>query len=97
MTDDRDALLIEWVDELCTALQLDEPPADIDTVLSLAGRVAHGVVRPAAPLATFLAGYAAGRRAGSDDTGGRGIDPELAVIDALLAARTVADDAGGRS
>lgn len=98
MTDDREALLATWVDELSTALGLDEPPADIDTVLALAGRVAHGVVRPAAPLATFLAGYAAGRRAASEDAArtpgsGAGIDtdagigPELETIDRLLAAR----------
>lgn len=106
MTDDRDALLAAWVDELCTALGLEQPPADIDTVLALAGRVAHGVVRPAAPLATFLAGYAAGRRTGSEDaaltpgTGadvGAGIGPELATIDRLLAARGAASNEEGAS
>lgn len=92
MTDDRDALLADWVDELCAALGLEQRPADIDTVLALAGRVAHGVVRPAAPLATFLAGYAAGRRAGGQDAG---LEPELATIDRLLAARgTAANEAG---
>ncbi|MER3390645.1 MAG: DUF6457 domain-containing protein [Microcella sp.] len=88
MTDDREALLAAWVDELRTALGLPELPADIDTVLALAGRVAHGVVRPAAPLATFLAGYAAGRRSGAADAAlSKGIDAELATIDRLLAAR----------
>ncbi|MER3387533.1 MAG: DUF6457 domain-containing protein [Microcella pacifica] len=104
MTDDRDALLAAWVDELCAALGLEQPPADIDTVLALAGRVAHGVVRPAAPLATFLAGYAAGRRAGIEDaaltpgTGaGAGIGPELATIDRLLAERGAASNEEGAS
>ncbi|WP_224744551.1 MULTISPECIES: DUF6457 domain-containing protein [Microcella] len=102
MTDDRDALLADWVDELCAALGLEQPPADIDTVLALAGRVAHGVVRPAAPLATFLAGYAAGRRAGSEDAAltpgtGAGIDPELATIDRLLAERGAASNEEGAS
>jgi hypothetical protein len=110
MTDDRDALLAEWVDELCAALGLEQPPADIDTVLALAGRVAHGVVRPAAPLATFLAGYAAGRRAGSEDAAltpglgsalgagiGAGIGPELATIDRLLAERGTASTVEGAS
>lgn len=104
MTDDRDALLAAWVDELCAALGLEQPPADIDTVLALAGRVAHGVVRPAAPLATFLAGYAAGRRSGIEDaaltpgTGaGAGIGPELATIDRLLAERGAASNEEGAS
>jgi len=87
MTDDREALLVAWVDEVCAALDLAAPPTDIDTVLALAGRVAHGVVRPAAPLTTFLAGYAAGRRAGNAEQASAGIDPELAVIDRLLAER----------
>ena len=100
MTDDRDALLAAWVDELCAALGLEQPPADIDTVLALAGRVAHGVVRPAAPLATFLAGYAAGRRAGIEDaalTPGTGVGPELATIDRLLAERGAASNEEGAS
>ena len=106
MTVDRDALLADWVDELCAALGLEQPPADIDTVLALAGRVAHGVVRPAAPLATFLAGYAAGRRAGNEDAArtpggdsgaGAGIDPELATIDRLLAERGAASNEEGSS
>jgi hypothetical protein len=100
MTDDRDAVLDAWVAELCTALGIEEPPADIDTVLALAGRVAHGVVRPAAPLTTFLAGYAAGRRSGVaaaertpgiEGGTGTGIEPELATIDRLLGERAGAD------
>ncbi len=89
MTDDHEALLTAWVDELCAALDLEKAPAAVDTVLDLAGRVAHGVVRPAAPLATFLTGYAAGLRA-RDDGGGPGIDREIAIVDTLLAARAAA-------
>ncbi|WP_031273339.1 DUF6457 domain-containing protein, partial [Curtobacterium sp. B8] len=40
-------------------------PVDISTVLDLARDAAHGVARPAAPLTTFLVGYAAGLRGGS--------------------------------
>ena len=36
-----------------------------DTILGLAGEAAHGVERPAAPITTFLAGYAAGLAGGS--------------------------------
>ena len=38
-------------------------------VLDLAREAAHGVARPAAPLTTFLAGYALGREGGLDRLG----------------------------
>ncbi|MCM6764453.1 DUF6457 domain-containing protein [Rathayibacter sp. ZW T2_19] len=65
-THDRptDDVLREWWDELCTALGLGEVPIGRDALLALAGDAAHGVVRPAAPLTTFLAGYAAGLQGG---------------------------------
>ena len=62
--DDTAALLASWLDELSAALGLAGVPVERDALLSLAGDAAHGVVRPAAPLTTFLAGYAAGLRGG---------------------------------
>ena len=55
-----------WSDELCAALGLDLR-VDINAVLDLARDAAHQVERPAAPLTTFLVGYAAGLRGGTDD------------------------------
>jgi hypothetical protein len=58
--------LTSWAEQLCDALGLDlevEP----DPILDLARDVAHEVERPAAPLTTFLVGYAAGMRGGSID------------------------------
>ena len=56
--------LHEWVAavqaELGTDLELD-----LDEILNLARDAAHEIARPAAPLTTFLVGYAAGRREGS--------------------------------
>ena len=43
-------------------LDLEE---EIEAILELARDAAHGVERPAAPLTTFLVGYAAGLRGGS--------------------------------
>lgn len=40
---------------------------DIGLVLDLARDAAHGVARPAAPLTTFLVGYAAALRGGSPE------------------------------
>lgn len=65
MTDDVGAALDTWWATLSAALGLDGVPADRDAILALAGDAAHAVVRPAAPLTTFLAGYAAGVAGGS--------------------------------
>ncbi|MEO7348811.1 MAG: DUF6457 domain-containing protein [Terrimesophilobacter sp.] len=59
-----------------TALELGDLPFDIDTVLNLAGDAARAVLRPAAPLTTFLVGYAAGLAAGA------GADPARAITGA---------------
>jgi hypothetical protein len=63
--DDRQKLLHEWTGKLLEAFEIEGTQVDIDAVLELAGKAAHGVVRPAAPLTTFVAGYAAGLAVGS--------------------------------
>lgn len=57
---EKDALLRAWCAELTQELGLGDLDVDIDAVLGLAGVAAHSVVRPAAPLTTFIAAYAAG-------------------------------------
>jgi hypothetical protein len=53
--------LHDWIDELCDVLDLD---AEVDEglVLDLARVAAHNVLRPAAPISTFLLGLAVGRQ-----------------------------------
>ncbi len=58
--------LTSWSEQLCDALGLDVN-VDIDAILDLARDAAHQVERPAAPVTTFLVGYAAGLRGGSPD------------------------------
>ena len=58
-------ILREWCNKLVAALELRGLDVDIKSILGLAGRAAHSVLRPAAPLTTFVAGYAAGVAAGS--------------------------------
>jgi hypothetical protein len=60
-----DEVLREWCRVLVEALEVRGLDVDIKSVLGLAGRIAHSVLRPAAPLTTFVAGYAAGVAAGS--------------------------------
>jgi hypothetical protein len=57
-------VLDDWLDNACAALGLPTLSGDDrETVLDLARDVAHGVVRPAAPLTAFLLGIAVGRGA----------------------------------
>lgn len=55
----NDEILERWWLALTTELGIS-PDADPEALLDLAGTAAHAVVRPAAPLTTFLVGYAAG-------------------------------------
>lgn len=61
-----DDVLREWTaavqDDLNIDLELDRA-----LLLALAGEAAHGVARPAAPLTTFLVGYAAGCAGGGPE------------------------------
>lgn len=53
--------LADFAAALAEALDLEAVDVDVERVLSLASDAAHAYVRPAAPVATFLAGLAAGR------------------------------------
>jgi hypothetical protein len=59
--------LHDWIDELCDALEIDVE-VDEGLVLDLAREAAHSVERPAAPISTFLLGYAAASRGADPDT-----------------------------
>lgn len=74
MSDDTATTLDAWWATLTGALGVEDAPEVRDAILGLAGEAAHGVVRPAAPLTTFLAGYAAGRAGGSADDVARAIE-----------------------
>jgi hypothetical protein len=61
MTDsESDAILADWVERLTAELGLDAADVDVNGILGLAGTAAHAILRPAAPLTTFIVGYAAG-------------------------------------
>jgi hypothetical protein len=60
MTDSLD----RWIRSLCEALQLHPDEIDREGILDLAKVAAHEVARPAAPLTTFLVGFAAARNGG---------------------------------
>jgi hypothetical protein len=81
--DGTSGILEDWAGEVRAALDIDAD-VDIRAVLGLAGVVAHTVVRPAAPLTTYLVGFATGRAAA------RGEDPAAAAIEATRIAKDLA-------
>ena len=66
------AALTDWSDRLSAALGIEGVEVDIDAVLALAGTAAHAIMRPAAPVTTYLVGYAAGVAAASSGGGNTG-------------------------
>ncbi|MCJ1678621.1 molybdenum cofactor guanylyltransferase [Streptomyces sp. APSN-46.1] len=76
-------VLDEWMTAVKNELGIDLD-VDIKTLLDLARDAAHGVARPAAPLTTFLVGYAAAQAAGT------GTDPARAVAEASRKAAGLA-------
>jgi hypothetical protein len=88
--EEEDQILTEWSRKLVDALQILELDVDQQAILGLAGKAAHSILRPAAPLTTFIVGYAAGFAAG------RGTDPETAVRKATDTALQLVRD-GARS
>ncbi|MEU9298986.1 NTP transferase domain-containing protein [Streptomyces sp. NPDC048269] len=76
-------VLDQWITAVKNELGLDLP-VDTKTLLDLARDAAHGVARPAAPLTTFLVGYAAARAEAT------GADPAQAVAEASRKAADLA-------
>lgn len=77
----------QWTEAVCAALGLDPvtDPMDTAAVLELAREAAHGVLRPAAPVSTYLLGLAVGR----------GADPHRAAATLTDLARTWPDRPSG--
>ncbi|MCO1339301.1 hypothetical protein BJH93_10415 [Kocuria polaris] len=78
-----------WARELMVAYGLEDAPVDVERILSLAGEAAHSIVRPAAPLTTWIAGYAAGLAAARSESGGENAAAEAdALARRVIANRT---------
>ncbi|KJY40600.1 NTP transferase domain-containing protein [Streptomyces sp. XY332] len=77
------SVLDQWINAVKTELGIDLA-VDTKTLLDLARDAAHGVARPAAPLTTFLVGYAAAQAEAT------GTDPATAVAEASRKAADLA-------
>lgn len=75
--------LDDWAAQVARRLGLAPEDLPISAVLDLAGVVARGVARPAAPLSAFAAGLAAGRAGGSSED----VRRAMAEITDLVAER----------
>ncbi|WP_432157204.1 NTP transferase domain-containing protein [Streptomyces sp. bgisy153] len=82
-------VLDEWISAVKNELGID---LDVDTgvLLDLARDAAHGVARPAAPLTTFLVGYAAAQAGGGSEAVARAAR-RAAALAQLWAAEDTAD------
>ena len=58
-----ESALAAWASGLAADLGVEQV-LDVDAVLDLAADAAHGIMRPAAPLTTYLVGVAIGRAGG---------------------------------
>lgn len=83
-------VLDEWITAVKDELGIE---IDVDTgvLLDLARDAAHGVARPAAPLTTFLVGYAAAKAAAEGASGGPEAVAEASRKAAALANRWAAE------
>jgi molybdopterin-guanine dinucleotide biosynthesis protein A len=86
-------VLDEWITAAKAELGID---LDVDTavLLDLARDAAHGVARPAAPLTTFLVGYAAGRAEGGPEAVAAAARKAAALAQRWAAEAAAADGAG---
>jgi len=83
VSDEADRML-RWIESARAELGIPpEVTLDVTALLDLARVAAHGVTRPAAPLTTFLAGYAAGRAGGTDADVANAIGRLTALAEAL--------------
>lgn len=58
-----ESVLVTWAEGLAADLGVEQV-LDVDAILDLAADAAHGVLRPAAPLTTYLVGVAVGQAGG---------------------------------
>jgi len=78
----------DWIEHVCTTLDIPRDALDVDAVLDLARDASHSVDRPAAPVTAYLLGYVAGRHAQQP-----GADPD----EPARALERIAADARGWS
>ena len=90
VNDDEAQVLDQWSDRLAQALQILDLDVDHELLLDLARKSSDNIIHAAAPVTTFLVGYAAALEAGA---GGRNREAaQAAVANAARIAFQVIED-----
>lgn len=78
--------LEEWTGQAVAVLGVDPGllTATQDEVLDMVREVAHGVLRPAAPVTAYLVGLAAGRAAAQGEDAAAAVRAALAQVEELV-------------
>lgn len=91
VNDDEAQVLDQWTHRLAQALQILDLEVDQELLLDLARKSAGSVIHAAAPVTTFLVGYAAGLAAGNGTAGSTEASAS-AVAQAADVASRLCDD-----
>jgi hypothetical protein len=83
--------LHDWIDELCDILDI-ETEVDEGLILELAKEAAHNVERVAAPISTYLLGFAAGVKGADPETVERLAGAAMALAEKFGGDEVSADD-----
>jgi hypothetical protein len=93
--DDEARILARWSQRLAQALQILDLEVDQELLLDLARRSADSVIHAAAPVTTFMVGYAAGLEAGRGSAGSRATSTAAISKAADVAFQLCEDGADG--
>ena len=81
-------MIEEWVQSLCEAMGVPSDEVDVTALLDLARDAAHSIDRTAAPITTFVVGYASAQRGGGAEAVG------AATTEAVTLARNWGEPPG---
>ncbi|TDT76145.1 MULTISPECIES: DUF6457 domain-containing protein [unclassified Arthrobacter] len=95
VNDDEAQVLDQWTHRLAQALQILDLDVDQELLLDLARKSADNVIHAAAPITTFLVGYAAALDAGTGSAGSREAASAAVAKAARVALGLVDDGAHG--
>lgn len=95
VNDDEAQVLDQWTQRLAQALQILDLDVDQELLLDLARKSADNVIHAAAPITTFLVGYAAALDAGTGSAGSREAASAAVAKAARVAFGLVDDGAHG--